>query len=74
MKNSKPIAFGLLRCARNDVRSLLITITTALMISCTPKTPVDTIVHNAKIYTVDDDFSMAEAFAVKPGIAADAPV
>ena len=37
------------------------------MISCTPKTPVDTIVHNAKIYTVDDDFSMAEAFAVKDG-------
>ena len=37
------------------------------MISCNHKTPVDLIVHNAKIYTVDADFSMAEAFAVKDG-------
>ena len=36
-----------------------------IMSSCTHKTPVDLIVHNAKIYTVDADFSMAEAFAVK---------
>ena len=38
-----------------------------LMISCTPKTPVDLIVHNANIYTVDKDFSKAQAFAVKDG-------
>lgn len=38
-----------------------------LMSSCTNKTSVDLIVHNAKIYTVDADFSMAEAFAVKDG-------
>ena len=37
------------------------------MFSCTNKTPVDLIVHNAKIYTVDTDFNMAEAFAVKDG-------
>ena len=38
-----------------------------LMTSCTQKTPVDLIVHNANIYTVDDDFSKAQAFAVKDG-------
>ena len=37
------------------------------MCSCTPKTQVDLIVHNAKIYTVDEAFSMAQAFAVKDG-------
>ena len=40
-------------------------LTALFMASCTHKTPVDLIVHNAKIYTVDEDFSMAEAFAVK---------
>ena len=40
---------------------------TLIMSSCHHKTPVDLIVHNAKIYTVDADFSMAEAFAVKDG-------
>ena len=40
---------------------------TLIMSSCQTKTPVDLIVHNAKIYTVDADFSMAEAFAVKDG-------
>ena len=38
-----------------------------IMTSCTPKTPVDLIVHNANVYTVDDDFSKAQAFAVKDG-------
>ena len=38
-----------------------------LMISCNPKTPVDLIVHNANVYTVDNDFSKAQAFAVKDG-------
>ena len=38
-----------------------------LMTSCNKKTPVDLIVHNANIYTVDDDFSKAQAFAVKDG-------
>ena len=37
------------------------------MTSCNQKTPVDLIVHNANIYTVDDDFSKAQAFAVKDG-------
>ena len=38
-----------------------------MAISCTSKTPVDLIVHNANVYTVDDDFSKAQAFAVKDG-------
>jgi len=36
------------------------------MISCS-KTKVDLIVHNANIYTVDNQFSKASAFAVKDG-------
>ena len=38
-----------------------------IMTSCTSKTAVDLIVHNANVYTVDEQFSMAEAFAVKDG-------
>jgi len=37
------------------------------MSSCKQKTPVDLVVHNANIYTVDNDFSKAQAFAVKDG-------
>ena len=37
------------------------------MFSCNNKTSVDLIVHHAKVYTVDEQFSMAEAFAVKDG-------
>lgn len=35
---------------------------------CTTNTEVDLIVYNAKVYTVDSTFRMAEAFAVKNGI------
>ena len=38
-----------------------------LMISCKQKTLVNLIVHNANVYTVDDNFSKAQAFAVKDG-------
>ena len=37
------------------------------MTACNQKTPVDLIIHNANIYTVDNDFSKAQAFAVKDG-------
>ena len=37
------------------------------MSSCTQKTSVDLIVHNANVYTVDDNFSKAQAFAVNDG-------
>ena len=36
-------------------------------ISCTKKEKVDTIVINANIYTVNDNFDKAEAFAIKDG-------
>jgi hypothetical protein len=45
------------------VFSLILTFMTA----CNQKKPVDLIVHNANIYTVDNDFSKAQAFAVKDG-------
>ena len=45
----------------------LYALTTTYMTSCTQKTPVDLIVHNANVYTVDADFSKAQAFAVKDG-------
>jgi len=35
--------------------------------SCAQKETVDTIVYNAKVYTVDTNFSKAEAFAIKDG-------
>ena len=44
-----------------------ITIILLSMTSCQTKTAVDLIVHNANIYTVDEQFSKAEAFAVKDG-------
>ncbi len=39
----------------------------SLMTSCKQPTSVDLIVHNAKVYTVDDHFSTVQAFAVKDG-------
>ena len=37
------------------------------MSSCDRKTHVDLIVHNANVYTVDNNFTKAQAFAVKDG-------
>jgi len=38
------------------------------MISCNaPKEPVDLIVHNAVVYTVDETFTIQQAFAIKDG-------
>lgn len=38
-----------------------------LLFSCSQKSTVDLLVYNAKIYTVDSSFSIAEAMAVKEG-------
>ena len=46
-------------------KTLFLLIFTLIMSSCFHKTPVDLIVHNAHVYTVDSVFSKAEAFAVK---------
>ncbi|MBC7759995.1 MAG: amidohydrolase, partial [Phormidesmis sp. FL-bin-119] len=37
------------------------------LISCSPKQDADLIIHHAKVYTVDDKFSIVEAFVVKDG-------
>ena len=37
------------------------------MISCSEQTKVDLIVHNANIYTIDNQFSKAQAFAIQDG-------
>lgn len=38
-----------------------------ILVSCESKEEADLLVTNAKVYTVDDEFSTAEAFAVKDG-------
>ena len=45
---------------------VVFTLILIFMTSCNQKTPVDLIVHNAN-YTVNNDFSKAQAFAVKDG-------
>ncbi|WP_158974120.1 amidohydrolase [Cellulophaga sp. L1A9] len=50
------------------MKNLYITFFALIIASCTPsKEQVDLIVLNANVYTVDDAFSTAEAFAVKEG-------
>lgn len=49
------------------MKKILILAISAFMFSCSAKKQVNLIVHNARIYTVDDKFSVAEAFAVKDG-------
>src|SRR5690606_16843228 len=39
-----------------------------LFVRCTTHSQVDLIVYNAKVYTVDSTFSVAEAFAVNDGM------
>lgn len=45
----------------------LLTIGLLLFSSCNKKEKVDLIVTNAKVYTVDNDFSITESFAIKDG-------
>ena len=63
--NAIPLPTG--RASHRDALSVITIIITLIMSSCHTKTPVDLIVHNAKIYTVNENFDMAEAFAVKDG-------
>ncbi|MEP3569939.1 MAG: amidohydrolase, partial [Flavobacteriaceae bacterium] len=37
-------------------------------VGCNPKKEVDLIVYNAKVYTVDADFSKATSAAIKDGV------
>lgn len=43
----------------------------SLFLACTTNKEVDLIVYNAKVYTVDSSFTLAEAFAVKNGVFVD---
>ncbi|OFX89127.1 MAG: amidohydrolase [Bacteroidetes bacterium GWF2_33_16] len=45
---------------------LTLIVISLIMISCT-KEKVDLIIHNAKVYTVNNDFLIAESFAVRDG-------
>ena len=49
------------------MKGILILILISFLFSCSSQKQVDLIVHNARVYTVDDKFSVAEAFAVKDG-------
>ncbi len=50
------------------MRNFLFAISAILLLSsCGNRQPVDIIVHHGKVYTVDNAFSVAEAFAVKDG-------
>ena len=49
------------------MRKLLSLLVLILIMSCSKKEQADLLVTNAKIYTVNDGFEMAEAFAVKDG-------
>jgi predicted amidohydrolase YtcJ len=46
---------------------LIITLITSLMSSCYYTETADILIHNAKIYTVDASFTVAEAMAIKDG-------
>ncbi|HEY1025511.1 MAG TPA: amidohydrolase [Sphingobacteriaceae bacterium] len=49
------------------IKKLIPVAAAVFLMSCSAKKPVDLIVYNAKVYTVNDNFSVAEAFAVKDG-------
>jgi predicted amidohydrolase YtcJ len=49
------------------MKMLLPLIAAIFLFSCSVKKPADLLVYNAKVYTVDDRFSVAEAFAVRDG-------
>ncbi len=49
------------------MKKIILGLLLILGISCTKKEKVDTIVINASIYTVNDNFDKAEAFAIKDG-------
>ena len=50
------------------MRKLLFAVIAVVLFSCAPdKIPADLLIINANVYTVDDDFSIANAFIVKDG-------
>ena len=49
------------------MKGILFLILISFLFSCSFQKQADLIVHNARVYTVDDKFSVVEAFAVKDG-------
>lgn len=49
------------------MRKLFVAAVACILFSCKNNSPVDLIIHNATIYTVDSSFSTAQAMAVKDG-------
>ncbi len=61
-------AFFIFTQIQNKMRKLLfVAFCLGILTSCAQKEEADLLVINAKVYTVDNDFSTAEAFAVKDG-------
>lgn len=52
---------------RNSLSSVLITLLTVMLAACGSKPEVDEILYNAKVYTVDEQFAIHEAIAIKDG-------
>lgn len=61
------LQFTFIQNTTNMYKPLIYLTIVIALISCTSKQHVDLIVTNANIYTVDDNFSNAEAFAVTNG-------
>lgn len=49
------------------MKNLYLLLILTICLSCQKKEQVDTIVTNANVYTVDDNFTKAQAFAIKDG-------
>lgn len=49
------------------MKGILLLILISFLFSCSSQKQADLIVYNAKVYTVDEKFSVVEAFAVKDG-------
>lgn len=49
------------------MKTIFIFFISLFILSCDSSEPVDLIIHNAKIYTLDEDFSIKDAMAVKDG-------
>ncbi|HEY1008586.1 MAG TPA: amidohydrolase [Daejeonella sp.] len=49
------------------MRNYLLLLSVYFLYACNSQQKADLIVHNARVYTVDEKFSVAEAFAVKDG-------
>lgn len=57
----------MLHKTNNPMKKIALLLVLCLALSCQNKEEVDTIIFNAQVYTVNQDFAIAEAFAIKDG-------